>query len=57
MESGFDVVMFANQKNDFSLCRVISHPTVSKNFFLQIIKTIASNIILFIKGLGYLLIF
>ena len=57
VESGFDVLMFANQKNDFSLCKVIPHPTVSKNFILQIIKTIASNIILFLKGLGYLSIF
>ena len=41
--------MFANQKNDFSLCKVIPHPTVSKNFILQIIKTIVFNIILLIK--------
>ena len=46
IETGFDVVMFANQKNDFSLCKVIPHPTVSKNFILQIIKTIVFNIIL-----------
>ena len=49
IESGCNVVMFANQKNNFSLCKVIPHPTVYKNFVLQIFKIIVSNIIFFIK--------
>ena len=49
IESGYNVVMFANQKNNFSLCKVIPHPIVSQNFVLQIFKIIVSNIILFIK--------
>ena len=48
-ESGCHVVMFANQNDDFSLCKVIPHPKVSQNLVLQIVKIMVSNIILFIK--------
>ena len=48
-EGGYQVALFANQSEDFHLCRTIPHPKVNRNLILQLVKMIISYTVLFLK--------
>jgi len=47
-ESGYEVVLFANQDKKFHFCRVVPHPKVSKLTIIQLIRMMITYGILFI---------
>ena len=48
-EMGHQVVLFANQVEDFRLCRAIPHPKISRNIILQLVRMFISYTVLFLK--------
>ena len=45
-EEGYQVVLFANQSEDFQICRLIPHPKVGRNIIIQMLRMIVSYIVL-----------
>ena len=45
-DSGYQVVLFANESEDSHICRLIPHPKVSKNIILQLGQMMVSYIVL-----------
>ena len=49
-QEGHEVILFANQYNNFNICEVVDMPRISNNLFLQLIKMFITYIIIIIRS-------
>ena len=45
-DDGYKVALFANQSEDFQICRLIPHPKVSSNIIIQMNRMMGAYIVL-----------